>query len=408
MAKYPERPKRTRFKSLKDAVERILSNRERDKDPIQNVNSHGFRTLTGGAGGGGAGAGGDQGGVSGGEAVNTDSGVSGPASSTDNAWPRWDGTDGLTLQDGDWVEDDSGNVTAGGNLDINGNSVEKSDYYGYTNQASGPTPSAGYAAAWVRDSDGDFIVTYNTGGGAASVNLTDKMDNFAVTADSGTNQTIGDGQTLDIEGGTGISTVVGATNKITINAVASGLGVAFAQTFPMAVAKIESAEHHLPHWESAKYPSSASAAASVTDTTVFTMSIASTDSLATASEAYAKWTWNSTSSLGSKVGVMVGPIRRCSDTLTIRARMFYNGAWGANSFHKIYIGVSDNTGSSASSDVIGSMTANTWSEEEYASIDVSSYDDHVFLLLTAQNTTNLAVYSGSCDFRAEYIQAVWA
>ena len=43
------------------------------------------------------------------------------------------------------------------------------------------------------------------------------MDNFTVTADSGTNQTISDGQTLDIAGGTYISTVVGATDTVTIN-----------------------------------------------------------------------------------------------------------------------------------------------------------------------------------------------
>ena len=43
------------------------------------------------------------------------------------------------------------------------------------------------------------------------------MDDFVVTADSGTNQTISDGQTLDIAGGTYISTVVGATDTVTIN-----------------------------------------------------------------------------------------------------------------------------------------------------------------------------------------------
>jgi len=37
-------------------------------------------------------------------------------SSTDNVWPRFDGTDGINLQDGDWAEDDSGNVVAGGTL----------------------------------------------------------------------------------------------------------------------------------------------------------------------------------------------------------------------------------------------------------------------------------------------------
>lgn len=43
------------------------------------------------------------------------------------------------------------------------------------------------------------------------------MASFTLTADSGSNQTITNGNTLDIEGGTAISTVVGATDKVTIN-----------------------------------------------------------------------------------------------------------------------------------------------------------------------------------------------
>ena len=43
------------------------------------------------------------------------------------------------------------------------------------------------------------------------------MDDFIVTADSGTNQTISDGETLDIAGGTYISTVVGAVDTVTVN-----------------------------------------------------------------------------------------------------------------------------------------------------------------------------------------------
>lgn len=39
--------------------------------------------------------------------------VDGPGSSTDNALVRFDGTDGKTLQDGLWIQDDSGNTTVG-------------------------------------------------------------------------------------------------------------------------------------------------------------------------------------------------------------------------------------------------------------------------------------------------------
>ena len=49
---------------------------------------------------------------------------------------------------------------------------------------------------------------------------------FTLTADSGSNQTIADGNTMDIAGGTGLSTVVGATDTVTVNldntAVAAG------------------------------------------------------------------------------------------------------------------------------------------------------------------------------------------
>ncbi len=40
---------------------------------------------------------------------------------------------------------------------------------------------------------------------------------FTLTADSGSNQTIADGNTMDIAGGTGLSSVVGATDTVTLN-----------------------------------------------------------------------------------------------------------------------------------------------------------------------------------------------
>lgn len=64
-----------------------------------------------------------------------------------------------------------------------------------------------------------FLVGYD---GADNVriapsNLSSGMTSFTLTGDSGTNQTIEDSNTLDIAGGTGISTVVGATDTVTIN-----------------------------------------------------------------------------------------------------------------------------------------------------------------------------------------------
>jgi len=43
------------------------------------------------------------------------------------------------------------------------------------------------------------------------------MSSFTLTGDSGTNQTITNGNTLDVAGGTNISTVVGATDTVTVN-----------------------------------------------------------------------------------------------------------------------------------------------------------------------------------------------
>ena len=40
---------------------------------------------------------------------------------------------------------------------------------------------------------------------------------FTLTADSGSNQSIAAGDTMDVAGGTGLSTVVGATDTVTVN-----------------------------------------------------------------------------------------------------------------------------------------------------------------------------------------------
>jgi hypothetical protein len=46
--------------------------------------------------------------------------VAGPGGSTDNAWARWSGSAGTAIQNGAWVEADTGAVTAGGDLDMSG------------------------------------------------------------------------------------------------------------------------------------------------------------------------------------------------------------------------------------------------------------------------------------------------
>jgi len=60
---------------------------------------------------------------------------------------------------------------------------------------------------------------YHTGSGTwVTVGTSSgSMSNWVLTADSGSNQTIDDGETVDIAGGTALSSVVGATNTVTLN-----------------------------------------------------------------------------------------------------------------------------------------------------------------------------------------------
>lgn len=67
------------------------------------------------------------------------------------------------------------------------------------------------AGVTVTDDSGDDATVVTISGGGAG------MTSFTLGADSGTPQTIADSNTLTIAGGTGIDTVVGATDTVTIN-----------------------------------------------------------------------------------------------------------------------------------------------------------------------------------------------
>jgi hypothetical protein len=53
---------------------------------------------------------------------------------------------------------------------------------------------------------------------------TNQLTTFTLTADSGTNQTVGQGETLDIAGGASITTSVGNTNTVTIDVTDNTIG----------------------------------------------------------------------------------------------------------------------------------------------------------------------------------------
>ena len=64
---------------------------------------------------------------------------------------------------------------------------------------------------------GGGISITNAAGSITIANTGGSMTSWTLTGDSGSNQTIEEGQTVDIAGGTGISTVVGATDTVTVN-----------------------------------------------------------------------------------------------------------------------------------------------------------------------------------------------
>jgi len=86
--------------------------------------------------------------------------------------------------------------------------------------ATGITAGAYKSADITVDAQGR--VTQVADGGAGT------MSSFILTSDSGTNQTLTDGQTLTISGGTALSGVVGATDKVTINHDAFGTAGTYA------------------------------------------------------------------------------------------------------------------------------------------------------------------------------------
>lgn len=89
-------------------------------------------------------------------AVKTGSGVTGPASSTDNAVARWDGTGGTILQNSAFVVDDSGQVTSfGGNIAFPASQASSAGANVFDDYEEGTwTPAVTFATP------GDLSVTY--------------------------------------------------------------------------------------------------------------------------------------------------------------------------------------------------------------------------------------------------------
>ena len=89
------------------------------------------------------------------------------------------------------------------------------------------TQQGSYGTGTVSTSGNVHTITLN----AQDTNTnTNQLTTFTLTADSGSNQTIAHGNTLDIEGGTGVSTVVGSTDKVTVS-IGQNVGTSSTPTF---------------------------------------------------------------------------------------------------------------------------------------------------------------------------------
>lgn len=157
-----------------------------------------------------------------------DAKVTGPATATDNAVARYDGTTGELVQDSSVIIADNGFVTLGASIQTPG------AFIGDT--FSELTPAAGITADGVLLKDGDVTVdddAYDATSWNGNFNVPTKnavrdkiesmggggggMTSFTLSADSGSDQSITDGNTLEIAGGTGIDSVASATDTVTLN-----------------------------------------------------------------------------------------------------------------------------------------------------------------------------------------------
>ena len=164
-----------------------------------------------------------------------------------------EGDANITNLNNDKIEDIVEDTTPqlGGNLDVNGNKLLGGSYGGNTIELPlgfGPIITSGYEDAitlqsstnnttfkqWKFKNDGttqfpaftfpstdgtaNYVLKTNGSGTLSWTALPSSgMTSFTAAGDSGTSQTVGDGNTLTIAGGTGLSSVASATDVITIN-----------------------------------------------------------------------------------------------------------------------------------------------------------------------------------------------
>jgi len=121
-----------------------------------------------------------------------------------------------------FLEDvDSGTIASGGNLGLDSNNKIVKAAVPTDTQLSDEQVQDIVGAMFSGNTETNITATYQDADGTIDLVSTDTNTNqlteFTLTAGSGSNQTIAHGDTLTIEGGNAISTVVGATDTVTIN-----------------------------------------------------------------------------------------------------------------------------------------------------------------------------------------------
>ncbi|MFC1645033.1 tail fiber domain-containing protein [Patescibacteria group bacterium] len=117
----------------------------------------------------------------------------------------------------------TGNITFNSTQTFGGSSLTELGYLNTLTLTAGSLPYASSSTALtsldgVAGDDGEFLkFTWNAGVPTLSWETAGTFDDFTLSGDSGTDQTVSNGNTLEIAGGTNISTVASATDTITIN-----------------------------------------------------------------------------------------------------------------------------------------------------------------------------------------------
>ena len=124
----------------------------------------------------------------------------------------------ITAQDLDFQGDSGGALS----IDLDSETLDIAGGTGISTAGSGNTltvtlDDTAVSAASYGSATAIPVITVDAQGRITAAETAAISTSFTLTADSGSNQTVNGGDTLDIAGGTGLSTVVGATDTVTVN-----------------------------------------------------------------------------------------------------------------------------------------------------------------------------------------------